>query len=315
MCFVRPCPSLPAPAPTGPGVRSTRDVGIAPGRPVKPRRGEDGPKGARPWRRSEVDGAGQRNGPAPPPRSARPFRPRIVAGGRGRVHAYSGPSSPLRREGAREGPGGPRRGVIRAAGPANILPPGRSCPHSEGQEARATSTRLWMASRALSLSKSSEIPAPGPDSATPLTCPLKIPSSAPVTAGSRTPPESPSLSSERVPATGRSSGRPGGGQRRLGAHPLRARLQVAHGGAQGRAHLVGHDRGHVSPAPAGAGPLRGPPLGQRGSPPSGSRPRPPRARAARPPSAPRHAGACRRPRRRSQAPSRLLQATSLEVRR
>ncbi len=37
--------------------------------------------------------AGKQNGPAPPPRSARPSLRRILSEGRGAVHAYSGPSS------------------------------------------------------------------------------------------------------------------------------------------------------------------------------------------------------------------------------
>jgi hypothetical protein len=37
------------------------------------------------------DGAGQQDGPAPPPRSTGPPKPRIVSEGRGAVHAHSGP--------------------------------------------------------------------------------------------------------------------------------------------------------------------------------------------------------------------------------
>ncbi len=50
---------------------------------------EVGPNRWRAW--SAV--AGQQNGPAPPPRSAGPPKPRIVSEDRGTVHAHSGPSS------------------------------------------------------------------------------------------------------------------------------------------------------------------------------------------------------------------------------
>ena len=48
---------------------------------------EVGPNRWRAW----IAVAGQQNGPAPPPRSVGPPKPRIVSEDRGTVHAHSGP--------------------------------------------------------------------------------------------------------------------------------------------------------------------------------------------------------------------------------
>jgi hypothetical protein len=79
------------------------------------------------------------DGPTPPPRSARPPRSGIVSGGPGPVHAPFGPFRPAReRSGARKSPAA-QEGGIRAAGPDDILLPGREGRRSSAASAKRTS--------------------------------------------------------------------------------------------------------------------------------------------------------------------------------